>query len=208
VQRVSAIVKVVTGEATEAQTPVKAAPLAKPVLVWVCEWSAEPDKCEEVVFKTDKVALAAKAFRSVRVTPENAELDPLLKGQGKEVPRVLVIDTQRKVTLLEKDKLKASTVFDAMKKVVRDTWKESLEDKVKAQLKLLTETDKLAGEEKTLAEKEARVSEDKDGAAAKKALDDIKKDQAELRAKIAEVAGDAKELWAFVSKKPVEAASN
>jgi hypothetical protein len=42
-------------------------------------------------------------------------------------PRVLVVDTERKVTVLEKNKLTASGVFDAMKKVVRDTWKEDVE---------------------------------------------------------------------------------
>ena len=104
------------------------------MLVWICDAGAEPDKCEEVVFKNDKVALAAKAFRSVRVSAEDAELDPLLKGKGKETPRVLVIDTERKVTVLEKSKLTGAVVFDAMKKVVRDTWKEDVDAKVKAQL--------------------------------------------------------------------------
>jgi hypothetical protein len=196
---------VVTGEAAPAEEPTKEAPLAKPVLVWICEGGPEPDKCEEVVFKAEKVALAAKAFRSVRLTHEDAESDPMLKGKGKEIPRVLVVDTERKVTVLEKNKLTASGLFDAMKKVVRDTWKEDVEAKVKAQLKLLTETDKLAAEEQQLAEKEARVSGD--DAAAKKDLAEIKKEKEEVRTKREELATQSKDLWSFVSKKPVDAAS-
>jgi ABC-type phosphate/phosphonate transport system substrate-binding protein len=204
---VSAAVKaVVTGEASESEeAPAKEAPLAKPVLVWICDAGAEPDKCEEVVFKSDKVALAAKAFRSVRVSAEDAELDPLLKGKGKETPRVLVIDTERKVTVLEKSKLTAGGVFDAMKKVVRDTWNEDVEAKVKAQLKILNETDKLAAEEQQLSEKEGRISSDKEGD--KKDLEEIKKERAEIRTKREELVKETKDLWAFVSKKPADAAA-
>jgi hypothetical protein len=193
---------VVTGDAAEGdEAPAKEAPLPKPVLVWICEGSAEPDKCEEVVFKNDKVALAAKAFRSVRMTPEDAELDPLLKGKGKELPRVLVIDTERKVTVLEKSKLGAGPVFDAMKKVVRETWKEDVDAKVKAQLKILNETDKLAAEEQQLTEKEGRLTSDD-----KKDLEEIKKERAEIRTKREALVKETRELWAFVSKKPADAA--
>jgi hypothetical protein len=191
---------VLTGEAAPADEPETEAPLAKPVLVWICEGGPEPDKCEEVVFKADKVALAAKAFRSVRITHEDAESDPLLKGKGKETPRVLVIDTERKVTVLEKSKLTASSVFDAMKKVVKDTWKEDVEAKVKAQLKILTETDKLSAEEQQLSEKESRISSD--DAAARKDLAEIKKEKEELRTKREELATQTRDLWAFVAKKP------
>jgi hypothetical protein len=175
----------------------------QPVVVYVCDEAAGCegfDKLEEVILKDEMVALGMKAFKTVKMHPDHAELDPMLKGKGSALPRMLVIDpTKMKVTVLEKGKLKASNLFKAMQKVASKSYKENLKKLVKGHIKLLVEQDQLVNARKVLTDKAARLASD-DGKSAAKELVKLKKETAEVAGKLAEVKKQSKALWTLTPK--------
>jgi hypothetical protein len=174
----------------------------KPVVVYVCDEASGCegfDKLEQVVLKDEKVALAMKAFRTVKMHPDHAAVDPVTKGEGTDVPRMLVIDpTNLKVTVLEKGKLKASGLYAGMKKVAARVYKEKLDTVVKSHLKLLTEQDQLANADKVLGDKLARLNaeERKD----EKEIAELKADRDEVQKAIKEMAQKQRDLWKLTPK--------
>jgi hypothetical protein len=180
----------------------------RPIFVYVCDEAGgceAQDKLDNLILKDEKVALGAKAFRTVKMHPDLANEDPVLKGHGKEVPRMLFVNpTDLKVTVLEGSKLKTSTLSDAMEKAAGSFWKEKLDKVVTAHLKLLTEQDQLANAQKVLAEKKTRLSSE-DGAKAKKELEELAKEEAELQKEIRELDEKEAELWKLTPK-PVKGA--
>jgi len=142
-----------------------------------------------------------KAFRTVKMHPDHAAVDPVTQGKGKDLPRMLVIDPIKlKVTVLDKGKLKASTLYSAMKKVAGKVYKESLDKVVKAHLRLLTEQDQLANASKTLAAKAERLSGDR-GKKVEKKREEIEAEQADLKKEIQELAQKQRALWQLTPKK-------
>ena len=79
---------VVTGEGATSETGSKELALKwgdQPIVVYVCDEAAGCegfDKLEEVVLKDEKVALGMKAFRTVKMHPDHAAVDPVTKGPG------------------------------------------------------------------------------------------------------------------------------
>ena len=171
----------------------------------MCDDAASCDgveKLEGVVFKDEKVALGMKAFRRIKMHPEAVAADPLLKGHGKAVPRMLLIDPVNvKISVLEKGRLKTSKLYKAMGKVASKVFKEKLDKVVKTHLNLLTEQDQLANAEKVLSGKVARL---KDNA---KKLKKVKKEQEEVRTKLADIRKKQAELWKLTPKKAKKKAS-
>ncbi len=175
----------------------------QPVLVYVCDEAAGCegfDKLEKVILKDEKVALGMKAFRTVKMHPDNAALDPVLEGKGKDLPRMLLVDpTNMKVTVVEKGKLKASGLYSAMKKVTAKVYKEKLDAVVKTHIKLLTEQDQLANAAKVLNDKKTRL----DGESSKKAEKELKKLTSEIEKVTAdqnEITKKQKDLWKLTPK--------
>ena len=172
----------------------------KPLIVYVCdeaEGCEDFDKLEEVVLKDEKVALGMKAFRTVKMHPDDAAEDALLEGLGKDVPRMVLIEpVKMKTKVLEPKKLKTSTLFKAMKSIAGKFYKENLDKVVKKHLKLLTEQDKLANEEKVLNEQKSRLEEDEKAKAKK-----IEKRLAELAKEKAELLSNKAENWKLTPKK-------
>lgn len=158
------------------------------------------------MFKAEKVALAMKAFRTVRMDSTQVASDPLLADQGKETPRLLLINPEdAKVTVLEKNKLSGSAVFNALEHVSDKFYVQKLEKTVKSHLDLLTEQDQLANKEKKLNEDQARAAEEKD-AKAKKELDEIKDELKGVRDELKELSKKQGELWKLTPKSKAEAA--
>jgi vacuolar-type H+-ATPase subunit I/STV1 len=173
--------------------------------------SDEQKKLETIVFKAEKVALAMKAFRTVRMDSTQVAADPLLADQGKESPRLLLINPEDgKVTVLEKNKLSGSAVFNALEHVSDKFYVQKLEKTVKSHLDLLTEQDQLANKEKKLNEDQARVAEDGKSkgsdAKAKKELDEIKDELKGVRDELKELSKKQSELWKLTPKSKAEAA--
>lgn len=194
---------VVTGEETdEVETTESEAVLAyanKPILVYVCDDTstcADSEKFETIVLADEKCALGVRAFHCFKMTPSQVDEDPILDGAGKTVPRVLLLDPAKmKVKSLETKDLKASKLFKSMKSVAGKFWKEKLDKVVKSHLKLLTEQDQLVNAEKTLAEKEGRVADDK------KKLEEVKAERKEIREQLTKIAKDQVDLWKLTPKK-------
>lgn len=170
----------------------------KPLIVFVYGSASADDnfdKIEEVVFKNEKIGLGMKAFRTLKITPDDAERDGLIGTRGKTIPRLLVIDPiKEKVKVLEAKKIKVSALYTTMKGVAKSFYKDSLEKVVKSHLKILNERDKLYHELKTLKDKEGRLAE-KDTAAARRELEKLSKECEELEKEIEEVAVRERELW-------------
>ncbi len=141
-----------------------------------------------------------KAFKTVKMHPDHAEIDPVLKGKGAALPRMLIVDpTKMKVTVLEKGKLKASGLFKAMQKVASKSYKENLDKLVKGHIKLLVEQDQLVNAKKVLTDKAARLASEDDKSSAKE-LAKLKKETAEVNTELAEVKKKSKALWTLTPK--------
>ena len=188
------------GEEGEAPSPFAA--LDRPVIALVADptvaLSDLEGKLEEVIFKTERLP-AMKAFRTVRISPENAERDPVLQGKGKDVPRVLVVNPLKEdVKALEGGRLKAGTLYSEMKKVADSYYEEKLDALVKGHLKILTERDQLANEEKTLQDKEGRLAEEGDKSA--RDLAEVRTELGRVRKDLEGLATRERDLWKLTPK--------
>jgi hypothetical protein len=206
VKPVSVITGDVDDDAKEGDEP--ASPfdsLDKPTIVYVVPAGGGGDgyeKLETIVFKNEKVGLGCKAFRTIKIAPENADRDVLLADHGKGVPRLLIVDPlKKKVRVLEKSKFKAGTLYKEMKSVASKFWKENLDRTVKKQLKFMVKQDKLYGEQKTLRAKQDRLSDD-DSAKAKKELEKIRTEMADLQKLLDELKEEQAKLWQLTPKHP------
>ena len=119
------------------------------------------DTLELETFGEEKVALASRAFRCVRMTPEDAAREPLLADTGEAFPRLVVLDPARNdVKVLDKERdLGPRPVYAAMRKIADRFYEGARVDKlVKQNQKLLAALDKLApdifktGEDRSEAE--------------------------------------------------------
>ena len=189
-------------EATDEEAPSPFKGMDKPIVALVADTTmamVDFDKLEEVVFKNEKIGLAMKAFRAVRISPEDADSDPILAGEGKTLPRVVVIDpVKEKVKVLEEKKIKVSSLYKAMKSVAGKFYKEKLDKVVKSHLKLLNERDKLHNEEKVLKDKETRLVEK--GEKGAKDLEKIKEELEEVAEAIKECEEKWVEIWQLTPK--------
>jgi hypothetical protein len=199
VPSVSKAAAVVTGDEAEGTTP--AAPTLrwtdKPILVYVCSEAGceESEVFENQVLKIEKVALSTKAFRCVRMTPDQVDEDAILKDNGKTVPRVLLVEpVKMKIDVVETKDMKAGKLAKAMEKTSGKFWKERLKTVIGAHLKMLTKQDQLSNALKTLAAKEARYKDDE--AKLKKVAAEIKETNEEL----AELKKAQVELWKLTPK--------
>lgn len=187
-----------------AQAPARAKGLdaKKPICVYVCDNddSDEQKKLETLTFKAEKVALAMKAYRTVRMDSAQIAADPLLADQGKESPRLLLINpVDGKVHVLEKNKLSAAAIFNALENVSDKFYVQRLEKTVKSHLELLTDQDQLANRAKQLNLDLARAGE-KDDAKAKKEIAEIQADLEAVQKQLSELTAKQAELWKLSPK--------
>jgi hypothetical protein len=121
------------------------------------------DTVEKVILADDKVAIGSHAFHMVKMTPEDAAADPVLKGKGKSTPRfMLVTADQKTITVLESDRLKGpGAPWDAMVATANKFYKQSLDKTVRELREVLNEYDKINSERSVLDEKEKRLAADK-----------------------------------------------
>lgn len=213
VQRLSSsAARAVTGQAAPAaeapgaraaDAAVPALSGTRPVVVYVCDGGPaceQQEKLETLTFTSEKVALALKAFRTVRMDSAQVAADPLLAGAGDEVPRLLLVTPgEAKVVVLEKSRLAASAVYNALEDASNRAYEQRLDKVVKAHLALLTDQDQLAGKEKTLREKQARLA-DEEPAKARKELADLAQELEQVRKERQELRARREQLWALTPK--------
>ncbi len=108
---------------------------------------------EGTVLKDERIALGAKFFHCVRMDGDTlTEGHPLYSlVKGKKLPRCVLVSRDRSlVKKLEGKRIKASTLFAAMKAVARRDYKTSFTSYVAKMRKLLFEMDKLDQQQKAL----------------------------------------------------------
>lgn len=177
--------------------------MKRPCVVFVADPTASMadfEQIETVVFANEKIGLAMKAFDALRIAPADAETDPILAGEGKTVPRIVVVDPlKEKVKVLEENRIKVSTLYKLMKSTAGKFYKEKLDKLVKSHLKMLTEQDQLANEIKTLKNKEGRLAGE-DSAKAKKDIEKVRGEMAEVQKELDELGQKQAELWKLTPK--------
>lgn len=183
---------VLTGASGAPAAPAAAAD--RPFFVFVADpGSDETAQLETVLLKDERVALGARAFRAVRMTPDEAAADPVVSKAGKAAPRfVLVSADLQSATALEKSRLSVSATWDAMKATADRFYGGSLETVVKDARELLVEYDRIDGERKVLQAKAEKLR-DKKGADADRKEVDAKLAQLEARQQKAEAREKA--IW-------------
>ena len=200
VPSVSKAAAVVTGDEADEGTTPEGPSLRwtdKPIFVYVCDEAGceESEAFENQVLKIEKVALSTKAFRCVKMSPDQIAEDELLKDEGKTVPRVLLIEpVKMKISVVESKNMKAGKLAKAMEKTSGKFWKERLKTVIGKHLKMLTKQDQLSNALKTLSAKEARYKDDE--AKLKKVTKEIKETNEEL----AELKKAQVELWKLTPK--------
>jgi hypothetical protein len=186
---------VITGEAAPQEEVERAPePSSKPFFVVVAETESDDvTKIENVILKDERVALGARAFRAVRMSPDDAAADPVLAKAGKEPTRVVLVSADWKtVTTLEKNRLSISAIWDAMKAHSQKFYGANLDATVKSMRDLMRDFDKIDGERTVLQAKEDRLKE-KNGSDAE--VDEVraKREALEERQKVAEE--KERKLW-------------
>ena len=192
---------VVTGEESGSKKDAKseAVLLDKPLFIYVTDGSTEGahDKIDKVVLDNNKVLVGMKIFKCVKMSPSDVNDDPLLSGHSKDDRYFLFVSRdQSKVTVIDGSKMKAKTVFGAMKKHASKDYKGKFEKNVKAVQKLCLEFDKINNATKVLSEKKARLGSDGKKAELKK----IDKELADLEEAQKKADEKLKELLTFEPK--------
>jgi hypothetical protein len=180
-------------EGTPASAPSdEAAPKAldKPYLVYITDPAATVgyDTVEKVVLTDDRIVIGTHAFHAVKMSPEDANADPLLgeKG-GKALPRIVLVTSDLKtVTALEKTRLSVSGTWEAMKATANKHYKENLDTVVKGLRDVLTDFDRVNSERKVLDDKEQRKGGATELSKADKKDIDAKRAELDARQKKAE----------------------
>lgn len=143
----------------------------KPLLVYVTSESPEAaqksSEIEQGVLRDETVALGARLFRAVRLKGDRIgkENPHWVTLGGRELPRVVVVDTAgKKISALEGKDLSASSLFKQMRKAAAKTYKADLEKVVKESRALLDEMDRIEAKQTLLAEqrKNAKPGKEKD----------------------------------------------
>jgi hypothetical protein len=136
----------------------------KPFFVLIADagGNEESDKIDSVILKDERIALGARAFRAVRMTPEDASNDPLLAKHGKESPRFVFVSADFKnAVALEKSRVSISAVWDQMKTQATKFYGKNLDATVKEMRGILLDYDKIDGERTILKAKEEKLKEKK-----------------------------------------------
>ncbi len=173
----------------------------RPWAVLICDedetCATAVDELEAFVLSDEKVALGFRAFRTVKMTSEAADKEPLLEKSGKAVPRLVLLDIAReKKAVMANKQLKAKKVYAALRKTSDRFYNEKLDKIVKKHVKVLAEQDKLARAEVDLIDKKEKEAEDTESKKFKK----LSKELDELREKQEELRKEAGDLWTLTAK--------
>lgn len=136
----------------------------RPFLVLIADAGGgdEVDKIDNVVLKDERVAIGSRAFRAVRMSPEDASSDPILSKAGKTSPRFVIVSADYKsTTVIEDNRLSISSLWDAMKAQASKFYANSLDATVKDMRELMREYDKIDGERTILTAKQEKLKEKK-----------------------------------------------
>ncbi len=154
----------------------------RPMLVLVTDGDAGDKamaKLEEVVFKSEQVAIGAKFFDTLKVTPAAAAEDRVLAATGKGTPRLVLLTRDYKVhDVYDANSLSASKLVKGMATLARAEYETDFDAVLKDYQKLLNERDRLDDKKSTLEGQKAKT----EGAKAEKVEREIDAVDAEISA--------------------------
>ena len=188
---------VATGATAEEVEAAKArAEIKKPLMIFVCDPLADcelTELVEDKVLVDENVALGARAFRAVRMTPTDAEPEKLLEGLGSKTPRLILLDPTRDASVVfeGKGKLSAKRLYAGMRKIADKFYAAKLHTTVKKSLKLLAQVDKLAPKEWSLKQKKDGLKENAPERKVQKLRDEI----AQIQEQKDKLLDSERELW-------------
>lgn len=202
VARLTQVQRVVTGVTIEGEEgsdeAIDRPTWTQPLLVLVCDDLIQDevlDTLELETFAEEKVALASRAFRCVRMIPEDAARETLLADTGEGFPRLILLDpvrSQSKVLQKERD-LGPKPVYAAMRKLADSFYDGARVDKlVKQNQKVLAALDRLAPDLFKAGEDRSEAEAKGDEGKAKRLAGEIEK----LEAKRAELLEEQTQIWA------------
>jgi hypothetical protein len=117
-------------------------------------------KLRSIVFKSEKVAIAAKFFETLRISRKHALDDRLLASHADPTPQIVFL--RRDFTehaALQKKQISASKLLKAMKSLVREEYVNDFDAMLRGYAKLLDELDRLESKREVLAEQRQRLED-------------------------------------------------
>jgi hypothetical protein len=106
---------------------------------------------EQTIGSDDRVAVGLRAFRTVKLTPEDAARDAWLASSADIGPRTVIIGLDgRVVTMLPLERVTASAVWEAMRSAVRTGYGADIDSLVERQREIQREFDRLESERRSL----------------------------------------------------------
>jgi hypothetical protein len=128
-------------------------------------------KLESVVFKNERVAIAAKFFETLKITRRHALNDRLLASHADPTPQIVFLRRDyTEHTALQGKQISASKLLKAMEALVREEYVNDFDAMLRAYAKLLDELDRLESKRETL-ERQRRRLEDQPNAARQRKLE-------------------------------------
>jgi hypothetical protein len=128
-------------------------------------------KLNSVVFKNEKVAIAAKFFETLKISRKHALDDRLLASHADPTPQIVFL--RRDYTehgALQKKQISASKLLKVMKALVREEYVNDFDAMLRGYGKLLDELDRLESKREVLAKQRRRL-EDQPNAAKERKLE-------------------------------------
>ena len=173
----------------------------RPMMVYVTSpdsTNRDSRKFEDVVLKSESVAIGAKFFDCIRISEANADEDRLLAKAGRRAPRLVFLNREYKVTgTIAGRSLSSSRISKAMNVVVKASYENSFDKMVKAYVKLLTRMDGLESVRQRIADKRNRLAAKPNASKQKK----LERDQKRFDEDMAEWRKDEQELLTMRPKK-------
>ena len=190
-----------TGTATadaNAQTSLRA---EKPMMIYVQhddDTNMTVRKLEDIVFIDERVALGAKFFDTIKVSPGTALQDRILKDAGRGTPRMIFLKRDYSVaTVLRGKQISGSKMLKAMSGVARKEYVSSFDKMVRSYRKLLNDVDRLEGKKANIAQSRARMQRKPNPSKAKK----LAREEKKLAADFKKLEERESKLLAFRSKR-------
>lgn len=135
----------------------------KPMMIYVTsedETDTATNKLEQVVFASEKLAIGAKFFDTIKIAPGDASENRVLARAGKRAPRIVFLGRDYKLhKVLEDRRLTPGQITKAMSTLVRKEYVTSFNTMVKGYAKALNELDRLEARKTQLGDMAARLAE-------------------------------------------------
>lgn len=159
---------------------------------------------ESITLAAEKVRLALKAFRTLRIDAKAAQADPRLGPKSASAPRFVVVHPEReRPTLFERSQLSVSSVFAGLERVSDTFYEEPLSTLVRTHLELLTDQDALVLRETKLLEERKAAPEPVD-AASRSRIAELEGLLAIVRQELEQVAKRQEALWQLTRRRDFE----